>query len=250
MRATTIMLVVVLTPILVSCQAVAVPSVEVKPEILIEPAPGSYLCTSHDGVPQILLEEATVTLGVCDEDVGDLKTGDQCLILSGRITNYDSEGWIATLWAEGFDVSGATVAGTQESALIPRQLGLDAPYQETVAFLMHLNAPQEVRTIRLYAHSFSYADFQPGPPSTPLPQSEITRIVFSREWLIVNDADPDPGTVDVTFPASWLEEPPDIPESEESVELAVPTRLLMDHNTSDNPDEITVTFPSRYFDGL
>jgi hypothetical protein len=250
MKATTIALLVVLTPILVSCQAADVPVAEVKPEILIEPAPGNYLCFSGDGVPQILLEEAMVTAGVCDEDVGDLKMEDPCLILSGRITNYDPEGWMATLWADGYDETGARVAHTQESALIPGQVGIDAPYQETVAFLMHLNAPQEVRTIRLHAQSFSFEHFQPGPPSTPLPQSEMIRITFSRTWLLENDVEPDEGTVTITFPESWLREPPEIPDGEETVELAVPTRLLMDHNMSDNPDEITVTFPDRYFDGL
>jgi hypothetical protein len=129
-------------------------------------------------------------------------------------------------------------------------LGLDAVCGETVAFVMHLNAPEEVRAIRLYAQSFSYADFQPGPPSTPLPQSEITRVVFSREWLIANDAESDPGTVEITFPASWLDEPPDVFEDEDTVELSVPTRLLMDHNTSDNPGEIAVKLPDHYFHGL
>jgi hypothetical protein len=119
---------------------------EVKPEILIEPAPGNYLCFSGDGVPQILLEEAMVTAGVCDEDVGDLKMEDPCLILSGRITNYDPEGWDGHAmgrWLRRDRRQGRAIRRSRR--VIPGQVGIDAPYQETVAFLMHLNAPQEVR---------------------------------------------------------------------------------------------------------
>ncbi|MBN1152745.1 MAG: hypothetical protein JXA58_05990 [Dehalococcoidia bacterium] len=250
MRATTIALAIVLALILVSCQAVDVPGAEVKPEILIEPAPGSYLSTSHGDVTQILLEEATVTLGVCDEDVGDLKMGDPCILVSGRITSHDTESWLIALRAHGQDENGLTVVGTQESFMIPGRAGVEARYGETAAFVIHLNTSDEVETIRLYAQSHSYEESQPRPPSTPLPQEELTRITFSRMWLLENDVEPDEGTVTITFPASWLQEPPEIPEGEETVELSVPERLLMDHNTSDNPTEITVTFPDYYFDGL
>jgi hypothetical protein len=244
------MLVVVLTPILVSCQAVDVPGAEVKPEILIEPAPGNYLCFSEDGVPQILLEEAMVTAGVCDEDVGDLKTGDPCIVVSGRITSHDTESWVIALWAVGYDQYGLEVAGTQESFMIPRHTGVEAAYGETAEFVIHLNTADEVKAVRLFAQSFSYAHFQPGPPSTPVSESEMTRITFALEWLLENDVEPDKGTVTITFPESWLRDPPDIPEGEDTVELSVPTRLLMDHNTSDNPDEIAVRLPDYYFDGL
>ena len=161
--------------------------------IAVEPEAGSYLCTWHDGVPQILLEEAMVTAGVCDEDVGDLKTGDPCIVVSGRITSHDTESWLIALWAVGYDQDGLEVAGTQESFMIPGRTGVEATYGENVEFVIHLNAPEEVQIIRVYAYSYSYADFQPGPPSTPLPQEELTRITFSRTWLLENDVEPDPG---------------------------------------------------------
>ncbi len=250
MRVTTIALVVALATILVSCQSVDGPGTEAKPEILIEPAPGSYLCTSHGDVTKIMLEEATVTLGVCDENVGDLKAGDTCILVSGRITSHDPESWVVALWARGSDQDGLKVAGTQESFMIPGRTGVEAAYGETVEFVIHLNATDAVEKIRLFAQSHSYEEFRPGPPSTPLPQEELTRITFSRTWLLENDVEPDEGTVTITFPESWLQEPPTIPDGEEAVELSVPERLLMDHNTSANPDEITVTFPSYHFEGL
>jgi len=218
--------------------------------IAVEPEADNYLSTTHDEVTAILLEEADVSFGVCDEDVGDLKTGDPCIVVSGRITSHDTESWVIALRAVGYDQNGLKMAHTQESFMIPGRAGVEARYGETAAFVIHLNTSDEVETIRLYAQSHSYEEFQPRPPSTPLPQEELTRIVFSREWLIENDVEPDEGTVTITFPESWLREPPEIPEGEEIVELAVPTRLLMDHNTSDDPSQITVTFPDHYFDGL
>jgi hypothetical protein len=182
--------------------------------------------------------------------LGDIQAGEDCLEVSGHISSYDPEGWKVTLWADGYDETGAKVAYTQESALIPGQLGLRVAYGETVEFVMHLNAPEEIDTIQLYAQSFSHADFQPGPPSTPLPQSEMIRITFSKEWLLENDVEPDEDLVTITFLESWLRHTPDIPEREETVEFAVPRRLLMDHNTSEHPAMITVTFPRYYFDGL
>jgi len=219
-------------------------------EVRVEPAPGNYLYLSDDGVPQILLEEATVTLGVCDEDVCDLKMGDPCILVSRRITSHDTESRLIALWAVGYDQDGLEVAHTQESFMIPGHTGVEAAYGETVEFVTHLNAADEVKTVRLFAQSFSYAHFQPGPPSTPVSESQTTRITFSKKWLLENDVEPDQGTVTITFPESWLRHPPDIPEGEETVELAVPKKLLMDHNTSAHPAMITVTFPSHYFDGL
>ncbi|MCK9357409.1 MAG: hypothetical protein M0R22_09755, partial [Dehalococcoidia bacterium] len=85
--------------------------------------------------------------------------------------------------------------------------------------------------------------------STPLPESEMTRITFSRKWLLENDQDPGESYVKITFPESWLREPPHIPE-DEAVEVRIPTLWLKHNNESDNPDEITASFSVRFFNGL
>ncbi len=44
--------------------------------------------------------------------------------------------------------------------------------------------------------------------------------------------------------------PPPLSEGETEVKLIVPYLLLEEHNEGKNPDEITVVFPVRYFEGL
>lgn len=94
------------------------------------------------------------------------------------------------------------------------------------------------------------AFYKPFVPSKPIPESQMTHITFAKDWLLKNDIEPDPGTVKITFPASWLQNPPLVTANVGNVELSVPTRLLKDHNESNNPDEITVSFPNYYFKGL
>jgi hypothetical protein len=87
--------------------------------------------------------------------------------------------------------------------------------------------------------------------SYTVPESEMTHITFSLEWILKNDVfQDDPSTVKITFPASWVNNAPPVPESETPVELRVPIRLLDDNNESVNPDEITVVFPNAYFIGM
>lgn len=92
--------------------------------------------------------------------------------------------------------------------------------------------------------------WKPFVPSKPIPESEITRIKFSKDWLLKNDVEPDEGTVTIAFPKSWTISQPKMATGEETVELVVPTRLLNDHNMSKRDGEMKVTFPYYYFNGL
>jgi len=92
--------------------------------------------------------------------------------------------------------------------------------------------------------------YQPFIPSKPIPESEMSHLEFTKEWILKNDVDSDPSTVKITFPASWLKSLPVIPENEEIIELNIPTRLLQDSNENRNPKEITVSLPNYYFKGL
>jgi len=93
-------------------------------------------------------------------------------------------------------------------------------------------------------------EHEPPALSTPVPESEMTRITFSLDWLLKNDTKPDSGIVRIAFPETWLTDGPKLSAGEESVVLVVPTRLLLDHNTSKRDGEIVVTFPDYYFNGL
>lgn len=232
-----------------SCQGIGTVTPDSAPEVLVDPVPGSYLCSPLGQVSGVMLDEVAVRIVVCQEDLGDIEAGDACIEVTGRVTNNDRERSQIAVWGKGYDEAGNAVAWTQESNLIPGQIGLDVEYAETAEFMLHLNAPDEVETITIFA--YSYVEFgPPSTPSSPVPESEMVHLIFSRAWILENDQRPSEGTVKVTFPESWLREPPTIAEGDDAVELTVPLRMLLDHNTSKNPDEVTVTFPDYYFTGL
>ncbi|MDD1702522.1 MAG: hypothetical protein LUQ31_06045 [Methanoregula sp.] len=76
-------------------------------------------------------------------------------------------------------------------------------------------------------------------PPSPVPESEMAWIIFSKEWVMENDEDPDSDVVQLTFPATWLNKSP-VSDDDAVVLLRVPARLLELQNT--NPDMVTVTF--------
>ncbi len=223
------------------------------PDVVLEPAAGSYLDRGEGEQSPVKLVDAEVSVGICQRPYGTVRSGDMLhigdpvLLVTGRIENQHEEAEEVTLRADGYDENGDIVSGTLDSDRISGVLGLDVEPGETGEFVLHMNPSERLRTIRLFGSVYEEPEFV---PSTPVPESEMTRITFSLEWLLENDVEPDDDTVTITFPESWLREPPEIPEDEETVELSVPTRLLMDHNESEDPSLITVTFPDRYFDGL
>jgi len=219
----------------------------------IEPAAGSYLDRGNQEESPVKLIEVEASIGICQQPYGIMRSrdmlhiGDPCLLVRGRIENQHEEAEEITIRAVGYDENENIVSGTLDSDRIPGVLGMDVDPGEIGEFVLHMNPSDRLRTIRIYGSVYEEPDFV---PSKPVAESEMTRITFSLEWLLENDAEPDDDTVTITFPESWLREPPEIPADEETVELSVPTRLLMDHNESDDPSVITVTFPDRYFDGL
>ncbi len=239
----------------------------VRSDILVRPEAGSYLTDYWQQPTDIMLVDAVASIRSCGKEYGtrfmypgvDLKAGDACLVVAGHVVNRDQKALEIAMFARGYDENGVWVAETLDSNGVYGSITFDIEPGEVREFLLHLNPSDSVRTIQVSGGP--YKDRLTGPttpipgnpnppPATPVRESEMTRITFSLEWLLENDAEPDDDTVTITFPESWLREPPDIPEDEETVELSVPTRLLMDHNESDDPSLITVTFPDRYFDGL
>ncbi len=177
--------------------------------------------------------------------------GDPSLLVTGDIKNDTSENLTMVGSALGYNAGWEPVAWTLSSARIMGQFEYSIQAHSVRSFEVPLTYAEDVRFIEIRAASYdSETFFQPPMTSEPLPESELTRITFSKEWLLENDAEPDPGTVKITFPASWLEEFPPVSSDDESVELTVPTKMLNAHNESTNPDEITVSFPNYYFKGL
>jgi len=235
-------------------------------EIRVEPEVGTYLrgcegAGTHDwgydaGEPTyIVLTDLRLSICPCDEEYSthlvsrdiDLQVGDPCLVVSGRVGSHEEEKRQVSVFALGFDEVGQETAETLDSEMYYGCVMFDIEPGQTCEFVLHLNPSAEIRTIRVFGSSYKE---EPSEPSTSVPESEMTHLTFSRKWLLENNAEPSSDLIKITFPAWWLQQPPEIPEDEETAELSVPMRLLMDHNTSENPDEITVAFPSHYFNGL
>ena len=163
----------------------------------------------------------------------DIEVGDPCLVASGQVKSLEQETREVGMYAWGFDKDGELVAEALDRR--ERVAGCVAFYMEpgqTCDFVLHMNPSNEICTIRVFGSSYKE---EPSEPSTPVPESEMVHLTFSQKWLLEHNAKPSSDLLKITFPASWLQEPPKVPEGEETVELSVPERLLMDHNTSDNP---------------
>jgi len=250
MRRITLVLAAVALLCTGGCLRAEAPAPVTELEARVEPAPGSYLQNMHGTVSGVALLDVTVTRVVCDPDWHDVDAGDPCLVVSGHIRNEDSEKTLVSMFARGYDAAGEQVAWTLDSrGRIPGLVELHVDYGETREFVIHLNAPDGVQTIRVY--STSYEGLEPvSTPAAPLPESGMTRISFSRQWLLENDVEPDEDTVTITFLRLWMRHPPDMLADEETVELVIPTRFLMDQNTNEHPAMLTVTLPRRCFEGL
>lgn len=83
------------------------------------------------------------------------------------------------------------------------------------------------------------------PPPT-IPESEMTQIVFSKNWFMQNDEDPRTSDVRLTFPITWLNKSP-VSDNEPVILLRVPKRLLEMNDVNADPDIMTVSFQAQRF---
>jgi len=201
----------------------------------------------------VKVQTGTIEKGPVQNPWGGSKyyAGDPCLLVIGDIKNDTSENQTVSISALGYNSDWEPVAWTLSSARIVGVFECTVPSQSTESFEVIVSYAGDVQFIELNAASYTdeilLAMVIPG---EPMPESELTRITFSKNWLLENDVEPDPATVKITFPASWLEESPSVAPDDEGVELTVPTDMLNAHNESTNPEEITVSFPVYYFEGL
>ncbi len=175
--------------------------------------------------------------------------GDMALLVNATIRNSSPRTWIFFCSAAGFDSEGNRVSSPLSEGFEPFgnfHGAFGAGSEENFRF--RLSWADNITTIRI---GFQVQGEMGVPPSIPpLPESEIARIIFPKNWLLANDAEPDPSTLKITFPRSWLHNAPPLPEGETAIRLIVPYLLLEEHNESKNPEELTVVFPVRYFEGL
>lgn len=95
-------------------------------------------------------------------------------------------------------------------------------------------------------------------PATPLPQSEVLNLVFSRDWLDTHDTNPDPQIFEITmtvedYNASFV---PDLNDPDLLRHAAVrdekPVALLnmpkdMFERFNDDPSLVKIHFPDSFF---
>jgi len=202
-------------------------------------------------IENVKVQVGTIEKGPVSNPWGGSKyyAGDPCLLVIGDIKNDTSENQTVGGSALGYNPDWEQVAWTLSSARIMGRFEYSIPAHSTRSFEVSLSYAGDTRFIEINAGSYTDETFQLT-PSEPLPESELTRIIFSKDWLLENDVEPDPATVKITFPAAWLEESPPLSPNDETVVLTVPTDMMHDFNESANPDEITVVFPNYYFTGL
>ncbi len=139
---------------LASCQNTGGLTSNTGSEVLLEPMPGSYLSSPHGDVSEVMLDDARISIVVCETAQGEVQAGDSWIEVSGRVTNHDQDASRIALWARGYDEVGAQVARTLEADLIPGQIGLELGYGETSGFTLHLNASDKVKTVTIYGYTF------------------------------------------------------------------------------------------------
>ena len=125
------------------------------------PSPGTYLHDNQFVKSKVALKDVRTETVTAEADYFNpwqpdaaVKKGEACLIVTGHVQNMDEENPEIALWAEGNDTYGNIVAWTLDAAHFAGQIGLHLEYMEVGEFTMHLNLPEDMITIRIYAASY------------------------------------------------------------------------------------------------
>jgi hypothetical protein len=83
-------------------------------------------------------------------------------------------------------------------------------------------------------------------PPSPIPESEMARIIFSKTWFMQNDEDPRTSHVRLTFPVTWLEKP-SVSDNEPIILLRMPKSALELNDINSDPEMLTVSYTAERF---
>ncbi len=179
--------------------------------------------------------------------------GDTCLLVTGHVENHDKEEKLLNgVFARGYDENGVSVAETLDNEDVRGSVTFDIEPGETREFVLHMNPSDGVQTIRVFGGSFRG---RLTGPTTPIPDKPsharhsppgvrddphhlLPGVAAGRGKELQKRA-----TSRSPSPRHGWSRRQSYPRARESVELGVPTLWLEQHNTSNNPDEITVSFP-------
>jgi len=134
----------------------------------VSPPPGNYLVNSQNVSSEVLLKDIKIETGGSDKQYGypyffagesvwsqhAVNIGDPVLIVSGNIQNKHKENKEIAMYAEGYDTAGTQVAWTLDAAHIAGQIGLHLETGETGEFTLHLNYPENITSIRVFANNY------------------------------------------------------------------------------------------------
>ncbi|MFC1865374.1 DUF6174 domain-containing protein [Chloroflexota bacterium] len=128
---------------------------------LISPEPGAVFTNNAGESSEILLKSIQVNKDVSDEQYfppwgssHTVNVGDPILIVRGTIQNKHKENTWIDMWAEGYDEMGEQVAWTLDDAHLSGHILLNLETEETGEFIIHLNYPYNVNSIRIYANNY------------------------------------------------------------------------------------------------
>jgi len=217
--------------------------IDVKINDRVSPATGYGNQTAKTGL---------LTRGGSDRNGDIYEAGDACIIVSAEFTNNTDTDNLLLITAEGYDDADTQTSWCLSSGPLVGLADYDLPAHKTITVNLELSWTDSLSRITMQGTTKKGTTlYDITTEATPVPESEMVRILFDEEWFNKNDKDPDPHSVYITFPRTWMETgKSDSYNSTGGIELAVPRQLLLDDNESQNPDEITVRFPNAYFNGL
>jgi hypothetical protein len=129
--------------------------------IRLVPSPNTYLTNSQDVSSEVFLIGVELNTGPSDKAYKSpwtsVDTGEQIIVVTGRIVNRHPQSKEIAMYAKGYDESGRQVAWTLDAAHIAGQIGLRLENGETGQFTLHLNLPDNLRSVRIFANNYAVA---------------------------------------------------------------------------------------------
>ena len=128
-----------------ACQAADEPDAAV--EMRVEPELEQNLYSFS----RVVLINVTVSPGVLEHQYPGASIGQKCLIVRGDVRNMDTDNSTLAIFAYGYNRAGEQVAGTLDAEGVPGQVTVHLEYGQTGQFTLHLNASDEIETVRIFA---------------------------------------------------------------------------------------------------
>lgn len=148
MRNTLVLLLLTSLAAAGACQSADTP--DATTEIRVEPAVEQNLYSFS----RVVLKDVVVSPGVLDQRYPGFNIGDPCLVVQGSVRNMDMDNPYVAMFAYGYSRVGERVAETLDAEGVMGQILLYLQYGETGSFTLHLNANDEIETVRIFAFTY------------------------------------------------------------------------------------------------